>query len=181
MKKNSCTPINRKKYSCYGLKKIHRRNLITKNIPGAQKFAWNSKISPECSLNQPKAMCVCIRSINQSNRFISVRLLFPVLFARLHFKVIQKSLYLCIYIFFQEMIEMIKESVVLILHTHDGARVGMHCLWHGTTKVRFRICCVFDIIAGISWLKCAYFFVFQDRKVLIKSFKGYYVKICKVR
>ena len=30
MKKNSCTPINPKKYSCYGLKKLHTRNLITK-------------------------------------------------------------------------------------------------------------------------------------------------------
>ena len=30
MKKHSCTPINPKKYSCYGLKKIHTRNLITK-------------------------------------------------------------------------------------------------------------------------------------------------------
>ena len=30
MKKNSCKPINPKKYSCYGLKKIHTRNLITK-------------------------------------------------------------------------------------------------------------------------------------------------------
>ena len=29
-KKNSCTPINPKKYSCYGLKKVHTRNLITK-------------------------------------------------------------------------------------------------------------------------------------------------------
>jgi len=28
MKKHSCTPINPKKYSCYGLKKIHTRNLI---------------------------------------------------------------------------------------------------------------------------------------------------------
>ena len=27
---NSCTPSNPKKYSCYGLKKIHTRNLITK-------------------------------------------------------------------------------------------------------------------------------------------------------
>ncbi|XP_066015390.1 pumilio homolog 3 isoform X2 [Pocillopora verrucosa] len=51
-----------------------------------------------------------------------------------------------------EMIELIKDSVVLILHTHDGARVGMHCLWYGTVK---------------------------DRKVLVKSFKSYYVKICK--
>ena len=30
-------------------------------------------------------------------------------------------------------------------------------------------------------IKVCVFFVFQDRKVLIKSFKGYYVKICKVR
>ena len=28
--KNACTPINPKKYSCYGLKNIHTRNLITK-------------------------------------------------------------------------------------------------------------------------------------------------------
>ena len=28
--KNSCTPISPKKYSCYGLKKINTRNLITK-------------------------------------------------------------------------------------------------------------------------------------------------------
>ena len=36
--KNSCTPINPKKYLCYGLKKIHTRNLITKKIPAARKF-----------------------------------------------------------------------------------------------------------------------------------------------
>ena len=30
MNKNSCTPINPKKYSCYGPKKIHARNLIMK-------------------------------------------------------------------------------------------------------------------------------------------------------
>ena len=40
MKKNSCTPINPKKYSCYGLKKIHTRNLITK------KNSCGSKIPP---------------------------------------------------------------------------------------------------------------------------------------
>ena len=36
--KNSCTPINPKKYLCYALKKIHTRNLITKKIPAARKF-----------------------------------------------------------------------------------------------------------------------------------------------
>ena len=34
-----------------------------------------------------------------------------------------------------EMIESIREAVVYMAHTHDGARVAMHCLWHGTPKV----------------------------------------------
>ena len=38
--KNSCSPINPKKYLCYGLKKIHTRNLITKKIPAARKFPF---------------------------------------------------------------------------------------------------------------------------------------------
>ena len=38
IKSNSCTLINPKKYSCYGLKKIHTRNLITK------KHSCGSKI-----------------------------------------------------------------------------------------------------------------------------------------
>ncbi|EDO42548.1 predicted protein [Nematostella vectensis] len=51
-----------------------------------------------------------------------------------------------------EMIEAIKECVVLILHTHDGSRVAMHCLWNGSTK---------------------------DRKTILKTFKTYIPKICK--
>ncbi|KAM8962097.1 pumilio homolog 3 isoform 2-T2 [Pelodytes ibericus] len=35
-----------------------------------------------------------------------------------------------------EVIEAIRESVIYIIHTHDGARVGMHCAWHGTPKDR---------------------------------------------
>ncbi|KAM9330681.1 pumilio homolog 3 [Gastrophryne carolinensis] len=35
-----------------------------------------------------------------------------------------------------EMIEAIREAVMYMIHTHDGARVGMHCLWHGTPKDR---------------------------------------------
>lgn len=35
----------------------------------------------------------------------------------------------------QEMIEAIREAVIYLAHTHDGARVAMHCLWHGTPKV----------------------------------------------
>lgn len=38
----------------------------------------------------------------------------------------------------QEMIEAIREAVVYLAHTHDGARVAMHCLWHGTPKVGVR-------------------------------------------
>uniref|UniRef100_A0A669DY88 Pumilio RNA-binding family member 3 n=1 Tax=Oreochromis niloticus TaxID=8128 RepID=A0A669DY88_ORENI len=34
-----------------------------------------------------------------------------------------------------EMIESIRQSVVYMAHTHDGARVAMNCLWHGTAKV----------------------------------------------
>ena len=42
----------------------------------SRKFFGHELFSAERSLNQPKARCVCIRSINQSNRFISGRLLF---------------------------------------------------------------------------------------------------------
>ncbi|KAF5897943.1 pumilio 3, partial [Clarias magur] len=48
-----------------------------------------------------------------------------------------------------EMIESIRESVVYMAHTHDGARVAMHCLWHGTAK---------------------------DRKVIVKTMKTYMAK-----
>ena len=53
----------------------------------SRKFFGHEVFSPERSLNRPKATRVCIRSTNQSNRSISV------LFARFHFKVIRKSLY----------------------------------------------------------------------------------------
>nr|XP_020144866.1 pumilio homolog 3 isoform X3 [Microcebus murinus] len=49
-----------------------------------------------------------------------------------------------------EMIEAIREAVVYLAHTHDGARVAMHCLWHGTPK---------------------------DRKVIVKTMKSYVEKI----
>ena len=42
----------------------------------SRKFFGHWVFSAERSLNQPKAARVCIRSINQSNRSISVRLLF---------------------------------------------------------------------------------------------------------
>ena len=42
----------------------------------SRKFFGHEVFSAERSLNQPKASCVCIRSINQSNRSISVLLLF---------------------------------------------------------------------------------------------------------
>ncbi|KAI0231313.1 pumilio RNA binding family member 3 [Lamellibrachia satsuma] len=51
-----------------------------------------------------------------------------------------------------EMIETVREGIVHMLHTRDGARVGMICLWHGTAK---------------------------DRKVIVKSFKTFVAKICQ--
>ncbi|XP_069481839.1 pumilio homolog 3 isoform X2 [Ambystoma mexicanum] len=49
-----------------------------------------------------------------------------------------------------EMIEAIREALIYLAHTHDGARVAMHCIWHGTPK---------------------------DRKVIIKTMKTYIEKI----
>ncbi|KFP80293.1 Pumilio domain-containing protein KIAA0020, partial [Acanthisitta chloris] len=49
-----------------------------------------------------------------------------------------------------EMIEAIREAVIYLAHTHDGARVAMHCLWHGTPK---------------------------DRKVIVKTMKTYIEKM----
>ena len=54
----------------------------------SRKFSGMKFFLPECSINQPKATWVCIRSINQSNRSVSVRLFFSVLFSRFHFKFI---------------------------------------------------------------------------------------------
>ncbi|KAM4708744.1 pumilio homolog 3 [Discoglossus pictus] len=51
-----------------------------------------------------------------------------------------------------EMIEAIRESMIYLIHTHDGARVGMHCIWHGTPK---------------------------DRKVIVKTMKTFVEKIAK--
>ena len=42
----------------------------------SRKFSGMKFFLPECSINHPKATWVCIRSINQSNRSISVRLFF---------------------------------------------------------------------------------------------------------
>ena len=38
--------------------------------------SWTGSFSSECSLNQPKAMCVCIRLISRSNHSICVCLFF---------------------------------------------------------------------------------------------------------
>ncbi|GCB80157.1 hypothetical protein scyTo_0016119, partial [Scyliorhinus torazame] len=49
-----------------------------------------------------------------------------------------------------EMIETMREAVIYMAHTHDGSRVAMQCLWHGTPK---------------------------DRKVIVKTMKTYIEKI----
>jgi len=50
-----------------------------------------------------------------------------------------------------EMIESVRESLIHMLHTRDGANVAMKCIWLGTAK---------------------------DRKVIIKSMKTFLKKIC---
>jgi len=52
----------------------------------------------------------------------------------------------------KEVYEVLKDKIIHILHTKDGAKVAMNCLWLATTK---------------------------DRKSILKSFKTYVMKICK--
>lgn len=52
----------------------------------------------------------------------------------------------------EELIDAVKEKLIKMIHSRDGARVAIYCLWHGTNK---------------------------DRKLLIKSFKSFVVKIAK--
>jgi len=49
-------------------------------------------------------------------------------------------------------IEILKEALLPIIHSRDGARVAMLCLWHGTAK---------------------------NRKTILKSFKTHYMKIAE--
>ena len=50
----------------------------------------------------------------------------------------------------QEVIEHARDALVHVLHTHEGAKIALQALWHGTAK---------------------------DRKAILKSFKGHVVKI----
>ncbi|XP_052556902.1 pumilio homolog 3 isoform X2 [Tympanuchus pallidicinctus] len=55
-----------------------------------------------------------------------------------------------------EMIEAIREAVIYLAHTHDGARVAMHCLWHGTPKGEFShlvLLAAFDCIDDTKLVK----------------------------
>ncbi|KAG7235619.1 hypothetical protein INR49_002429 [Caranx melampygus] len=57
-----------------------------------------------------------------------------------------------------EMIESIRESVVYMAHTHDGARVAMHCLWHGTAKGEYGhlvLLAIFDCVDDTKLVKQA--------------------------
>ncbi|CAF0895647.1 unnamed protein product [Adineta steineri] len=52
----------------------------------------------------------------------------------------------------EELIDAVKEKLIKMIHSRDGAHVAIHCLWYGSNK---------------------------DRKLLIKSFKSFVVKIAK--
>ena len=70
MKKNSCTPINPKKYSCNGLNKIHAKNLITKKNSCSSKIPLpphNFSNGPSLMLNLSRQLRTCIIVVlNQS-------------------------------------------------------------------------------------------------------------------
>ena len=70
------------------------------------------------------------------------------------------------------MIDQLKELLVEILHTRDGSRVTLHCLWHGSTKVTH---------SPTHTHMHAHMYIHaltQVRKVIVKSFKPYVKKIC---
>jgi pumilio family protein 6 len=35
----------------------------------------------------------------------------------------------------EELIDAVKEKLIKMIHSRDGARVAMYCLWYGTNKV----------------------------------------------
>nr|XP_039255795.1 pumilio homolog 3-like [Styela clava] len=51
-----------------------------------------------------------------------------------------------------EAIELLRDSVIHMMHTRDGAHVAMQCLWHGTAK---------------------------DRKVIVRTMKEFIRKLCQ--
>ena len=48
---------------------------------------------------------------------------------------------------------MLKEAVVHILHTKEGARVAMNCLWHGTAKVGIKTLILYYWSLSLEWFK----------------------------
>ena len=48
---------------------------------------------------------------------------------------------------------MLKEAVVHILHTKEGARVTMNCLWHGTAKVGIKALILYYWSLLVEWFK----------------------------
>ena len=67
-KKNSWTPINPKKYSCYSLKKIHTRNLITKKNSCDSKIPLPRKtflmVRPLIAVNRQKLQNLTVNRQN---------------------------------------------------------------------------------------------------------------------
>ena len=60
----------------------------------SRKFSCTDVISPECSLNQPKATRVCMYPFDKPMKWLYFRpFVVSVLFACFHLKVIRKSLY----------------------------------------------------------------------------------------
>ena len=71
MKKNSCTPIDPKKYPCYGLKKIHTRNMITKKISCCSKIPLLPPPPPHNFSNGPSLNQHPVKKRQSAGRFLA--------------------------------------------------------------------------------------------------------------
>ena len=53
-----------------------------------------------------------------------------------------------------DMIELIRERLVELLHTKEGSRVAMHCVWHGSAKVMCCVCVCVRVRACVRTCMC---------------------------
>ena len=93
------------------------------------------------------------------------------------------SVCVCVCVRVQEMIALVRERLVEILHTKEGARATVKCIWHGRPKVRGGAGGSHAPTPGcrlpVARVHCL-LAPNQDRKAIVKSFKGFVKKICKV-
>lgn len=58
-----------------------------------------------------------------------------------------------------EMIELLAEHLVHIIHTKDGSQVAMECIWHSTAKVRLT-----NLLSPFCCCYLTYFFNIKSKE-----------------